>query len=62
VLPIGVASWSFGRDGRPEVWMAGGLREVLREREEYAAGALTGRAFGEGGMARPRRGVRAPPF
>jgi len=42
--------------------MAGGLREVLREREEYAAGALTGRAFGEGGMARPRRGVRAPPF
>ena len=30
-------------------------------REGAAPGLLTGLALGEGGMARPRRGVRAPP-
>ena len=41
-----------------EVWRESA--EVLREREERSGIVFTGRAFGDGGMARPSRGVRAP--
>jgi hypothetical protein len=44
VVPMGVARWRVGRAGR-----GGG-----------AAGFPTGFAFGDGGMARPRRGARPP--
>jgi hypothetical protein len=55
------------RDGvwreRDGVWRerAGVLREragVLREREERSGMEFKGRAFGDGGMARPSRGGR----
>lgn len=54
-----MASWRRGNDGRgaicPGIW-----RE--RPAGRAAAAPSTGLADGEGGMARPRRGVRAPPL
>lgn len=47
-MPIGVARLSLGRGGR-EGWPT------------PPAPAPTGLTFGEGGIASPRRGVRAPP-
>lgn len=65
-LPFGVASCNLGRPGRPVGRAVGGCgvevcREsagVLREREERSGMEFTGRALGDGGMARPSLGGR----
>lgn len=53
MLPMGVASCSLGRDGR---------EEVCRDKAGSCGVPLTGLALGDGGMARPNRGVRKPLF
>jgi hypothetical protein len=80
VLPMGVASCSFGGAGRPGICnesvggklcgfgadvcsdKLGGFGAVCNERDGGIGrgGCVTGREFGEGGMANPSRGTRAP--
>ncbi len=55
LLPIGVASRSCGNDGL--AFCAGCDGSPGRD-----GAPVTGLAFGDGGMARPNLGVRAPPF
>lgn len=56
LLPIGVANCNRGNEGRA------GIEPGICNVRPFVAGALTGLAFGEGGMARPNLGALAPPF